>query len=75
MRQILNYLRFLTVCKFTSIWTQCVQMKPMTRVPMLANTKPPFLNAIGIARIPVPSELFNKCMRDPIVLNNKNIMK
>lgn len=37
-------------------------------VPTKANIKPPFLNANGIASIPVPSELFNKCIKEPTVL-------
>lgn len=44
---------------------------PTTIVPTNANTKPPFLNANGIANIPVPNELFNKCIREPTVLKKK----
>lgn len=52
----------------TSIWTHIVQMKPTTIVPTAPNKRPAFLNAIGIANIPVPSELFSKCTNEPVVL-------
>lgn len=56
----------------TNICTQCVHTVPTIMVPINANTKPPFLNAKGIASIPLPNELFNKCIKDPIVLLKKN---
>lgn len=37
-------------------------------VPKAPTNNPEFLNAIGIARIPVPNELFSKCANAPIVL-------
>lgn len=51
--------------------TQCVQMMPMITVPSEPNSKPAFLNAIGIAKMPVPRELFNRCANAPIVLQIK----
>lgn len=51
--------------------TQCVQIMPIITVPRPPNNKPAFLNAIGIANIPVPSELFNRCAKAPIVLRIK----
>lgn len=55
--------------KLTNICTQSVQRKPTTTVPMAPNKRPEFLNAIGIAKIPVPKELFSRCIREPDVLN------
>lgn len=52
----------------TKIWTQCVQTNPMISVPSAPNSRPEFLNAIGMAKIPVPRELFSKCSREPNVL-------
>ena len=49
--------------------TQCVQMKPTMIVPIAPKRRPEFLKAIGIARIPVPRELFNKCTKAPVVLH------
>lgn len=43
-------------------------MKPTINVPIAPNSKPEFLNAIGIAKIPVPRELLSKCANDPPVL-------
>lgn len=43
-------------------------MKPIMIVPKPPNNKPAFLNAIGIAKIPDPNELFSKCANAPIVL-------
>lgn len=54
--------------KLTKICTQWVQIIPTTSVPIAPKSKPAFLNAIGIANIPVPSELFNKCTKEPVVL-------
>lgn len=51
--------------------TQCVQIMPIITVPKPPNNKPAFLNAIGIANMPVPSELFNRCAKAPIVLKKK----
>lgn len=51
--------------------TQCVQIMPIITVPRPPNNRPAFLNAIGIANIPVPSELFNRCAKAPIVLRIK----
>lgn len=53
------------------MWTQCVQRNPTIRVPTKPKSRPPFLKAFGIAKIPVPSELFNRCIREPIVLKKK----
>lgn len=52
----------------TKICTQCVQMRPTISVPMAPNNKPEFLNANGMARMPVPNEHFNMCANDPIGL-------
>lgn len=40
-------------------------------VPKPPNNKPAFLNAIGIAKMPLPNEPFNRCANEPIVLLNK----
>lgn len=48
-----------------------MHMKPTIRVPIAPKSKPEFLKAIGIAKIPVPKELFNKCAKDPVVLQIK----
>ena len=56
------------ICRLTKMWTQCVQMIPTTSVPMAPNRRPAFLNAIGIAKIPVPRELFSKWASEPEVL-------
>lgn len=54
----------------TNMCTQCVQIMPIITVPRPPNNRPAFLNAIGIASIPVPSELFSRCAKAPIVLQN-----
>lgn len=46
-------------------------MKPIKKVPTAPINKPEFLYAIGIAKIPVPKELFNKCANAPISLDEK----
>jgi hypothetical protein len=43
-------------------------MRPTTIVPMAPNRRPAFLKAIGMAKIPVPKELFSKCAKEPDVL-------
>lgn len=48
--------------------TQSVQMNPTTTVPTAPNNRPEFLNAMGIAKIPVPKELFSRCIKEPVVL-------
>lgn len=48
-------------------------MKPTIIVPKAPNNKPEFLNAIGIAKMPAPNELFNKCANEPIVLYEETI--
>lgn len=40
-------------------------------VPRAPNNKPEFLNAIGIAKMPEPNELFKRCNNEPIVLHDK----
>lgn len=55
----------------TKMWTQCVHMKPMKMVPTAPINRPEFLYAIGIAKIPVPKELFNRCANEPISLDEK----
>lgn len=45
-------------------------MIPTTTVPTSPKSSPAFLNALGIARIPVPRELFSRCINDPDVLKN-----
>jgi hypothetical protein len=35
---------------------------------MAPNRRPAFLKAIGMAKIPVPKELFSKCAKEPDVL-------
>lgn len=52
------------------MWTVCVHRIPMKIVPIRPTTSPAFLNAIGIAKIPVPSDPFNKCTNAP-----KNLQK
>lgn len=59
---------FVFLAILTSICTQSVQRKPTITVPIAPNIRPEFLNAIGIARIPVPNELFSKCIKEPVVL-------
>lgn len=45
-------------------------------VPMTPTTRPEFLKADGIARIPVPRHAFSKCSTDPIFLQIKeNIVR
>lgn len=46
-------------------------MKPTISVPSAPTNKPEFLNAIGIANIPVPNELFSKWTKEPVVLQNE----
>lgn len=48
--------------------TQCVQIAPTMIVPKPPNSKPAFLNANGMAKIPEPRELFRRCANAPIVL-------
>lgn len=43
-------------------------MNPTTSVPMSPNKYPELRNAKGIAKIPLPSELFSKWISDPVVL-------
>lgn len=47
------------------MWTQCVQRNPTITVPKKPKSNPPFLKAFGIAKMPVPKELFSKWIRDP----------
>lgn len=49
------------------MWTQYVQRNPTTKVPIMPNTRPALRKAIGMAKIPVPKELFNKCAKAPLV--------
>lgn len=42
-------------------------------VPTKPNHRPAFLKAMGMARIPVPSEDFNKCAKAPNVLGIKRV--
>lgn len=49
----------------TSMWTQCAQRKPRMMVPIPPKSKPPFLTAFGIARIPEPSDDFIRCAKAP----------
>lgn len=60
--------KFVIHAILTNICTQSVQRKPTMTVPIAPNKRPEFLNAIGIANIPVPNELFSKCIREPVVL-------
>lgn len=46
--------------QLTKICIVCVHRKPINIVPMVPTANPAVLNALGIARIPVPNELFNK---------------
>lgn len=41
---------------------------PIKIVPTRPTIKPAFLKAIGIAKIPVPKELFSKCIKAPVKL-------
>lgn len=43
-------------------------MIPTMTVMIDPKSSPEFLNALGIARIPVPSELFRRWRRAPVVL-------
>lgn len=60
--------KFIFHAILTNICTQSVQIKPTMTVPIAPNKRPEFLNAIGIAKIPVPNELFSKCIKEPVVL-------
>uniref|UniRef100_A0A1Y1LBX6 Uncharacterized protein n=1 Tax=Photinus pyralis TaxID=7054 RepID=A0A1Y1LBX6_PHOPY len=51
----------------TSMCTQYVHKNPTKSVPMDPPSKPAFLKATGIAKIPVPSELLSKWIRAPTV--------
>lgn len=57
----------------TNMCTQCVHMMPIITVPRPPNNRPAFLNAMGIAKIPVPKDDFNRCANAPIVLRIKEI--
>lgn len=61
-------LRHTSCDTFTRMCTQCVQIKHTTNVPTAPNSRPAFLKAIGIARIPLPSELFSMWPNEPKVL-------
>lgn len=61
--------------KLTRTYTQCVQIKPIIIVPKAPTANPAFLKAAGIARIPEPSDDFNKCTREPIVLKTNTKLK
>lgn len=50
---------------------QCVQSAPIAAVPTRPNIKPPFLNALGMARMPDPRLLLIKCNKAPLSLNQK----
>lgn len=50
-------------------------MKPTISVPKAPNNRPEFLNAIGIARMPEPNELFKRCAKVPIVLQLRKFWK
>lgn len=52
----------------TKMWTQCVHRRPTIIVPIAPNHRPAFLKAIGIARIPVPSDDLRRCAKAPNVL-------
>lgn len=45
-------------------------MKPTMKVPKPPTTKPAFLKAAGIARMPDPRDDFRRWTREPIVLQN-----
>lgn len=54
------------------MYMQCAHKVPTAIVPNSPNTSPPFLNALAIARVPVPILLFIRCNKAPIVLEKKN---
>lgn len=43
----------------------CVHNSPTIIVPMNPTRRPAWLNAIGMAKIPVPIELLRMCIRAP----------
>lgn len=48
---------------------QCAQRNVAIAVPKMPNTKPEFLNADGIAKMPVPIVLFKRCAIVPAALH------
>lgn len=44
----------------TNMWTQCVHKIPTTIVPIAPKRRPAFLNATGIANIPIVNEKLNE---------------
>lgn len=48
---------------------QCAQRKVAIAVPKMPNTKPAFLNANGIAKMPVPIVPFKRCAIVPAALH------
>lgn len=53
----------------TNICIQCVQTAPKSAVHTKPTSHPEFLNASGIAKIPVPIFPFNKCIMVSKFLN------
>lgn len=47
----------------------------MMTVPIAPNSRPAFLNATGMARMPVPSELFSRWISEPVVLFGLSICR
>lgn len=56
---------------FISKCMQYVQMKPMTTVPIAPTIYPEWLNAFGMANIPVPNDPFSKWINVSIFLYNE----
>lgn len=55
------------------VWTQMI---PISTVPTVPTANPAFLNASGIANIPVPIFPFSKCIIvSQFLMNNNNAMK
>lgn len=56
------------VVRLTRRYMQCVQSAPIAAVPTSPKMSPPFLNAFGMARIPLPRLLLIKCNKAPLSL-------
>lgn len=53
------------------IWTQYVAIDPIINVEKKPTKYPARLNAFGMAKIPVPSALFNRCTNVSVFLQSK----
>lgn len=48
--------------KLTRIYAQCVHTNATSIVAKIPKSNPALLKAIGIAKMPLPREAFNKCV-------------